>query len=123
MHLGGLLGFLFYIDIGETTLKVMIHQKKVKKSEADDNDNGCRCSDIERGIAKRKLPTILKCLVIKLNAENPHLFRAVIACGGKEPVIGSYRRDESTCLGALLTLAFLSTAMSPTSTVESGNYT
>ncbi|KAK8498470.1 hypothetical protein V6N12_025670 [Hibiscus sabdariffa] len=92
----------------------MIHQKKVKKSEADDNDNGCRCSDIERGIAKRKLPTILKCLVIKLNAENPHLFRAVIVCD---------IRDESTCLGALLTLAFLSTAMSPTSTVESGNYT
>ncbi|KAL4311638.1 hypothetical protein GQ457_01G032650 [Hibiscus cannabinus] len=41
-----------------------------------------------------------------------------MACGGKEPVIGSYRRDESTCLGALLTLAFLSTTMLPTSTVE-----
>ncbi|KAL4311169.1 hypothetical protein GQ457_01G037250 [Hibiscus cannabinus] len=41
-----------------------------------------------------------------------------MACGGKEPVIGSYGRDESTCLGALLTLAFLSTTMLPTSTVE-----
>ncbi|KAK9016019.1 hypothetical protein V6N11_007104 [Hibiscus sabdariffa] len=30
--------------------------------------------------------------------------------------------DESTCLGALLTLAHLSTAMLPTSTVESGSH-
>ncbi|KAK8587939.1 hypothetical protein V6N12_022401 [Hibiscus sabdariffa] len=39
--------------------------------------------------------------------------------GGKEPVIGSYRRDESSFLGALQALACLSTTMLPTSTGES----
>ncbi|KAK8643156.1 hypothetical protein V6N13_012463 [Hibiscus sabdariffa] len=42
--------------------------------------------------------SFLKNLIIKLNAENPQLFRAMILCDmleGMEPVIGTYRR--STC--------------------------
>ncbi|KAK9023905.1 hypothetical protein V6N11_004092 [Hibiscus sabdariffa] len=35
----------------------------------------------------------LKNLITKLNAEIPHMFRAMIVwIGGKEPVIGTYRR-------------------------------
>ncbi|KAK8585645.1 hypothetical protein V6N13_050618 [Hibiscus sabdariffa] len=121
MHLGGLLGFLFYIDIGETTLKVTIHQKIVKKSEADDNDSGCVAAVTLTGALQSGSSPIFSQIPynkVECRKSTPVQSCDRMACGGKEPVIGSYRRDESTCLGALLTLAFLSTTMLPTSTVE-----
>ncbi|KAK8646932.1 hypothetical protein V6N13_120697 [Hibiscus sabdariffa] len=55
-------------------------------------------SDIDRGIAKRKLPIVFSQvtnLITKLNADNPRLFKATIVwLGGKEPVIGTYRRGR-----------------------------
>ncbi|KAK8552588.1 hypothetical protein V6N12_041173 [Hibiscus sabdariffa] len=71
---GGLLGFLLYIHIGETTLK---------------------------GHCKKEAPHgFITNLITKLNAENPHLFRTMIIwmafrLGGKEPVSGTNKRG--TC--------------------------
>ncbi|KAK8631139.1 hypothetical protein V6N13_079900 [Hibiscus sabdariffa] len=99
----------------------MIHQKIVKKSEADDNDSGCVAAVTLTGALQRGSSPIFSQIPnnkVECRKSTPVQSCDRMACGGKEPVIGSYRRDESTCLGALLTLAFLSTTMLPTSTVE-----